>query len=233
MLTTAVSKVEIKELLMAFRSPVASEGFPFIVMFISVAGLGSIFNESLPIANVALWVLAGWCIWFFRDPDRETPNIPGGVIAPADGRVVAIEEVAAAPLSGEPARKFSIFMNVFNVHVNRSPMAGKITNLAYHKGRFVNAALDKASIENERMEILLTLEDGTTLPFVQVAGLVARRIICRSVVGDNLEPGERFGLIRFGSRVDVYLPLDAEVKMGLGDTTKAGESVIAQLEGIS
>jgi phosphatidylserine decarboxylase len=218
---------------MAFRSPVAREGFPFIAIFIAVAGAGSTYNVDYPIVNVALWVLALWCIWFFRDPDRETPDILGGVIAPADGRVVAIEEVAAAPLSGEPARKFSIFMNVFNVHVNRSPMAGKISGLAYHKGQFVNAALDKASIENERMELLLTLEDGTNLPFVQVAGLVARRIICRAVEGDVLAAGERFGLIRFGSRVDIYLPLSAEVKMVLGDTTIAGESVIAQLEGSS
>jgi phosphatidylserine decarboxylase len=215
---------------MASRSPVAREGFPFIAVFIAVAALGSVYSTFLP-GNIVLWVLAFWCIWFFRDPDRDTPDIPGGVIAPADGRVVAIEEVESAPLSGQPARKFSIFMNVFNVHVNRSPMAGKITDLAYHKGQFVNAALDKASIENERMEILLTLADGTTLPFVQVAGLVARRIICRSAVGDDLAAGERFGLIRFGSRVDIYLPLTAEVKMGLGDLTQAGESVIAQLEG--
>ncbi|MBF0453566.1 MAG: phosphatidylserine decarboxylase family protein [Magnetococcales bacterium] len=214
---------------MASRSPIAREGFPFIAIFIAVAIIGTLTNSAFPLGNVLLWILALWCIWFFRDPDRNTPVVPGGVIAPADGRVVAIEEVAQAPLSGEPARKFSIFMNVFNVHVNRSPMEGTVTDLAYHKGQFVNAALDKASIENERMEILLTLPNGTKLPFVQVAGLVARRIICRAVVGDRLQAGERFGLIRFGSRVDIYLPLDAEVKMGLGDITLAGESVIAQL----
>ncbi len=215
---------------MPSRSPVAPEGLPFIGAFITVSALVTAYS-SLVVVSAVSWVLALWCIWFFRDPDRITPSDPQAVIAPADGKVVAIEEVAAAPLSGEPARKFSIFMNVFNVHVNRSPMAGKITELAYHKGQFVNAALDKASVENERMEILLTLEDGTVLPFVQVAGLVARRIVCRSNVGDRLEAGERFGLIRFGSRVDIYLPLRAEVKMGLGDTTIAGESVIARLEG--
>ena len=218
---------------MASQSPIAREGFPFIAIFIVVAVAGSLLNTAYPLLNGVLWVLALWCIWFFRDPDRDTPTVSNAVIAPADGRVVAIEEVEAAPLSGEPARKFSIFMNVFNVHVNRSPMAGKITDLAYHEGRFLNAALDKASIENERMEILLTLEDGTNLPFVQVAGLVARRIVCRAGIGDSLAVGERFGLIRFGSRVDVYLPLSAEVKMGLGDITQAGESVIAQLKGAS
>lgn len=214
---------------MAFRSPVAREGLPFIALFVGVAVLGTVYNATFPPANGVLWVLAVWCLWFFRDPERETPALPGAVIAPADGKIVAIEEVAAAPLTGEPARKFSIFMNVFNVHVNRSPLTGTVSKVSYFQGAFVNAVLDKASVENERMEILLTLDDGTRLPFVQVAGLVARRIVCRATIGDRLQAGERFGLIRFGSRVDVYLPLTAKVTMRLGEKTQAGESVIAQL----
>ena len=215
---------------MAFRSPVAVEGIPFIAGFAAVAVLGSLYCPFLP-GEVILWVLTAWCVWFFRDPDRETPQFEGLLIAPADGRVVALEEVAAAPLSGEAARKLSIFMNVFSVHVNRSPAAGRVAELAYHRGRFLNAALDKASLENERMEILLELPDGRKIPFVQVAGLVARRIICRAEVGDVLARGERFGLIRFGSRVDVYLPPDAEVAVALGDHTRAGETVLARLDG--
>ena len=210
------------------RSPIAAEGWPFVAAFAGVAILGTIFNAFLP-GTVLLWLLTGWCLWFFRDPDRHAPSGEGLVIAPADGRVVAIEEVTA-PLSGKPSRKFSIFMNVFSVHVNRCPVAGHITDLAYHPGRFVNAALDKASVENERMEILMTSPEGVMISCVQVAGLIARRIVCRLEKGQWRAQGERFGLIRFGSRVDVYLPLSARVTLTLGDRTRAGETVIAQLE---
>ena len=210
------------------RSPVAAEGWPFIAAFVGVAVFGTVLCPFLP-GTVTLWLLAGWCLWFFRDPERELPSGDGLVIAPADGRVVAIEEVTA-PLSGQPARKFSIFMNVFSVHVNRCPIQGQITNLAYHPGRFLNAALDKASVENERMEILVTSPSGVVLSFVQVAGLIARRIVCRLKVGQSVRQGERFGLIRFGSRVDVYLPLSAKIHLSLGEQTRAGETVIALLE---
>nr|CRH04542.1 phosphatidylserine decarboxylase [Candidatus Magnetococcus massalia] len=211
------------------QSPVAKEGIPFIAIFILVALLGSWLFPH-PLVMAPLWVLALWCIWFFRDPDRESDAAAHAVIAPADGVIVAIREVEQAPLSGEPARLVSIFMNVFNVHVNRAPVAGKVTKLAYHPGKFVNAALDKASTENERMELLMETPNGTKLPFVQVAGLVARRIVCRVGEGAELERGERFGLIRFGSRVDVYLPLDAKVEVNLGEKTVAGSSAIAHLE---
>ncbi|MBF0368526.1 MAG: phosphatidylserine decarboxylase family protein [Magnetococcales bacterium] len=213
-----------------WRSPVAKEGFPFIAAFAGVAALGSWFCPVV-IGDIGLWILTAWCIWFFRDPERETPDGPGQVIAPADGRVIVIEEVAAAPLSGEPARKISIFMNVFNVHVNRSPVQGRVLETQYHPGKFLNAALDKASTENERMDILLEMADGGRLPFTQVAGLVARRIVCHLDQGQELVRGERFGLIRFGSRVDVYLPLSAKPGVTLGDTTRAGETVIAVLDG--
>ena len=213
------------------RSPIAAEGWPFIAAFIGVAVLATVVCPFLP-GTVPLWLLAGWCLWFFRDPERHLAQEHGAgdglVIATADGKVVAIEEVTA-PLSGQPARKFSIFMNVFSVHVNRCPIGGQITNLAYHPGRFLNAALDKASVENERMEILVTAANGVAISFVQVAGLIARRIICRLRIGQPVLQGERFGLIRFGSRVDVYLPLSAKVTLSLGEQTRAGETVIAIL----
>ncbi len=213
---------------MSLQKPVAKEGLPFIAIFLLVAVAGSWFDLFLPL-EILLWVLTFWCVWFFRDPDRQPPVGEGLVIAPADGRVVAVEEVAKAPLSGLPARKFSIFMNVFSVHVNRFPVHGRVEAVSYHPGRFLNAALDKASLENERMEILAHTTDGVPITFVQVAGLVARRIVCHLQVGQRLQAGDRFGLIRFGSRVDIYLPLSAHVELGLGEQTRAGESVIARL----
>lgn len=211
------------------RSPIAVEGWPFIAAFVGVAVAGEIVCPSW-FGSLLLWVLSGWCVWFFRDPERQTPQGEGLVIAPADGKVIAIEEVAAAPLSGQPARKCSIFMNVFSVHVNRCPINGQVTKLAYHPGRFFNAALDKASLENERMEILVLSPNGVALTFVQVAGLIARRIICRLQPGETVVQGGRFGLIRFGSRVDVYLPLSAKLAVELGDQTRAGETIVAHLE---
>lgn len=212
------------------RSPVAVEGWPFVAAFAGVALAAHFVCPFLP-GETFLWLLTLWCVWFFRDPKRhQKSQEPGLILAPADGKVVVIEEVMSAPLSGKPARKFSIFMNVFSVHVNRSPIQGKVTDLAYHPGKFVNAALDKASIENERMEILVTTPSGLQLPFVQVAGLIARRIICRLNVGQSVDRGERFGLIRFGSRVDVYLPIEARVMVTLGEKTRSGETIIAQLE---
>ncbi|MBF0348444.1 MAG: phosphatidylserine decarboxylase family protein [Magnetococcales bacterium] len=214
---------------MVIRSPVAREGWPFILGFAVVAGLASMILPNLA-CMLPFWLLTVWCVWFFRDPERVTPTEPGIWVAPADGRVVAIEEVAQAPLGLGPARKCSIFMNVFSVHVNRVPMTGRIEALAYHPGRFLNAELDKASVENERMELLMKGEHGIAVVFVQVAGLVARRIVCRVRQGDRLERGERFGLIRFGSRVDLYLPREAQILLALGDRTRAGETVMARLE---
>lgn len=210
------------------RMPVAREGLPFIALFVLAAVAGSWFFPFW-IADVVLWLLAFWCVWFFRDPERQSPEGENLVVAPADGRICAIEEVPSAPLTQGPARKVSIFMNVFNVHVNRLPASGQVVDRVYHRGRFFNAVLDKASQENERMEILMALKNGITMSFVQVAGLIARRIVCHLEKGQTLERGQRFGLIRFGSRVDVYLPLSAEVTQVLGDRTVAGETVIARL----
>ncbi|HIJ85312.1 MAG TPA: phosphatidylserine decarboxylase family protein [Magnetococcales bacterium] len=211
------------------RSPVAKEGWPFILGFAAVSGVVSYFFPAWIVVG-PFGLLTVWCVWFFRDPERSVPQDLGVLVAPADGRVVAIEEVAQAPLGLGPARKFSIFMNVFSVHVNRAPLTGQVKGLAYHPGRFLNAALDKASVENERMEVFMEGENGVRVVFVQVAGLVARRIVCWLRQGDSLGRGDRFGLIRFGSRVDVYLPLDARILLTLGDKTRAGETIIARME---
>ncbi|MBF0605836.1 MAG: phosphatidylserine decarboxylase family protein [Nitrospirae bacterium] len=214
---------------MGIRSPVAKEGWPFIAGFAFVSVVA---DYLLPTWSCLLpfWLLTIWCVWFFRDPERIIPQESGVLVAPADGRVVAIEEVADGPFGMGRVRKFSIFMNVFSVHVNRVPLTGQVKELAYHPGRFFNAALDKASVENERMEILMEGEKGLRVAFVQVAGLVARRIVCRLQRGDRMERGGRFGLIRFGSRVDVYLPLEARIAPVLGAQTRAGETVIARLD---
>ncbi len=214
------------------RSPVAKEGWPFIIAFAAVAAVVTWVCPSV-VGDVPPWLLTAWCVWFFRDPERPIPQGPGELAAPADGVVVALDRGATAPLSGLPATKLSIFMNVFNVHVNRMPLAARVTAAAYHPGRFLNAALDKASVENERMELLLETPDGHRITLVQVAGLVARRIVCRATEGSRWQRGERFGLIRFGSRVDLYLPLAADIPLTIGDRTVAGTTVVARLEPVS
>ncbi|WP_085442576.1 phosphatidylserine decarboxylase family protein [Magnetofaba australis] len=211
---------------MAMASPVAPEGLPFIAIFIAVAAAATALTPW-PLLWAVVWILAAWCVWFFRDPERACSDEPGLLIAPADGKIVAIREVDAAPITGEKARMVSIFMNVFNVHVNRMPEAGTVVATQYHPGKFLNAALDKAAVENERQVVVMQRADGVRIPFVQVAGLVARRIVCRVGEGAVLGRGERFGLIRFGSRVDVYLPLEAEVRVTLGMKTSAGVTPIA------
>ena len=172
------------------------------------------------------------CLWFFRDPERTPPAVKGGVISPADGVVCAIgpaELPQELGLSEGTRTRVCVFMNVFNVHVNRVPASGKIIKLAYTKGRFFNASLDKASIHNERMAVAMRSDAGDVIGFVQIAGLVARRIVCKLRDHQDVKQGERFGLIRFGSRVDVYLPPDAEVKVSLGQKTVAGETVLATI----
>jgi len=151
------------------------------------------------------------------------------VLAPADGRIVAVERTLDTNLNRE-AQKVSVFMNVFNVHSNRSPIQGTVTGVRYFPGKFVNADLDKASSENERNAVMLKTADGQELTFVQVAGLIARRILCYVKPGDTLHPGQRYGFIRFGSRVDVYLPLTAAIKVTLGDRVRAGETVLAEMQ---
>ena len=176
----------------------------------------------------------GFCLFFFRDPERVPPGRPGLVLAPADGRVVAVAAVpppAELGLGAVPRWRVSIFLSVLNVHVNRVPADGTVTRIVYHHGRYVNAALDKASDENERNALAIRLPDGRAIAVVQIAGLIARRILCFVHEGDAVQAGARFGLIRFGSRTDLYLPEGVQPLVVEGQTMIGGETVIADLSG--
>ena len=174
------------------------------------------------------WLLALFILQFFRDPPREVPDDPLAVVSPADGRIVWVGK-SQDPYLKREALKVSVFMNVFNVHSNRSPVDGVVKERWYFPGSFLNAALDKASLDNERNALWLRTPDGQDVTCVQIAGLIARRILCYVEPGAQLRKGQRFGFIRFGSRVDVYLPLDAEVKATIGEKVYAAESVLARL----
>jgi len=174
------------------------------------------------------WLALLFVVQFFRDPPRSIPDVPNGVVAPADGRVIAVGD-AQDPYLKRPAKRISIFMNVFNVHSNRSPVAGEVRERWYSAGSFLNAALDKASAENERNALWVRTSKDEDVVFVQVAGLIARRILCYADSGTRLTKGERYGFIRFGSRVDVYLPPSAQIKVSLGDKVYSGRDVIATL----
>lgn len=208
-------------------SPIHPDGWRFIAIAAVVTLL--LFWLAAPLGWLGV-VLTLWCAYFFRDPWRVTPLREGLVIAPADGRVVAVG-VAAPPaelgLGEAPMQRIGIFLNLFDVHVNRMPMAGRIVKRAYHAGKFFNASLDKASQENERMAIRLETGEGADIAVVQVAGLVARRILCTVIEGQEVVAGERFGLIRFGSRADVYLPAGWAVLALEGQRVIGGETVIA------
>jgi phosphatidylserine decarboxylase len=175
-----------------------------------------------------LWLVLLFNLQFFRDPPRAIPASPRGVVCPADGRVIKVDEVAD-PYLKRPARRVSIFMNVFNVHSNRSPVGGKVMERWYHPGSFVNAALDKAARDNERNALWIKTDDGDDVVVVQVAGLIARRILCYVQPGDRVEPGSRYGYIRFGSRVDVYLPVSSRFTVALGDKVTGAAQLIAEL----
>jgi phosphatidylserine decarboxylase len=208
--------------------PVHREGWKFVAIAAAVTLVLYWFDLDL-LALLAL-VLTLWCAYFFRDPERVTPLRQGLVISPADGRVSAIESVVPPPeldLPRETFTRISVFMNVFDVHINRAPVDARIAHIAYVPGKFLNAELDKASLDNERQAVTLELEDGRKIGVVQIAGLVARRIVKFVDDGDMLKAGERFGLIRFGSRVDVYLPKGVSVFAVVGQRAIAGETVLA------
>lgn len=206
---------------------IAREGWPFLAGAVAASALATVFGGWL--WALPLWLISVFVLQFFRDPARSAPQGDKLVLAPADGRIVAVEQTLDSYRNCE-ALKVSVFMNVFNVHSNRSPIKGTVTGVQYFPGKFVNADLDKASSENERNAVTLKTADGQELSFVQVAGLIARRILCYVKPGDALTPGQRYGFIRFGSRVDVYLPLNAGVKVSLGDKVRAGETVLAELQ---
>ena len=204
---------------------VAREGWPFLGIAVAVSVILSFFIGwwSLPFWAATLFILQ-----FFRDPPREVPQDPLAVLSPADGRIVAVGR-AEDPYLKREALKVSVFMNVFNVHSNRSPVDGTVRERWYFPGGFLNAALDKASLENERNALWLRTQEGQDVTCVQVAGLIARRILCYVGSGAELIRGQRFGFIRFGSRVDVYLPLDAQPKAAIGDKVYAAQTVLAWL----
>ena len=210
-----------------FLKPMHREGYPFVAIFAAITLVLFWLWEPLGWMGVGATV---WCYYFFRDPKRAVPQNAGLMVSPADG-VVSLIERAVPPaelgLGPEALVRVSVFMNVFNCHVNRAPIAGKVTAVAYRPGKFFNASLDKASEENERNALAIEMADGRQIAVVQIAGLVARRIVCWTKPGDSLATGERFGLIRFGSRLDVYLPEGVEPQVALGQTTVGGETVIA------
>jgi phosphatidylserine decarboxylase len=204
---------------------IAREGWPFLV---GAAALAAVIAWFFGWWSLPFWLLALFILQFFRDPARVLPDDPRAVVSPADGRIVAVGR-ARDPYVQRDALRISVFMNVFNVHSNRSPVDGTVKERWYFPGAFVNAALDKASLENERNALWLRTRDGSDVTCVQVAGLIARRILCYVGAGAELSRGQRFGFIRFGSRVDVYLPLDAEPKAAIGDKVYASETVLAWL----
>lgn len=204
---------------------IAREGWPFIAGSVVISLLVSLwsFGWSIP-----LWLLSLFVVQFFRDPPREGSTAANAVLSPADGRIVMIAEVDD-PYAERRALKISVFMNVFNVHSNRSPVDGTVQKVKYFPGKFFNASLDKASLENERNAMVIRTTHGHIVTAVQVAGLVAKRILCYAKVGHSVARGERYGFIRFGSRVDVYLPLDARPRVAIGDKVSATATVLAEL----
>ena len=214
-----------------FIKPMHPEGLKFVLISAFITVVLFLLSPILGWIGVGLTV---WVYYFFRDPERVTPTRPGVIVSPADG-VISLIEPAVPPaelgMDDTALTRISVFMNVFNCHVNRSPVAGEVVSVAYRPGKFFNASLDKASADNERNSLRLKIPDERELAVVQIAGLVARRIVCFVKPGAELQAGERFGLIRFGSRLDVYLPEGVEPLVAIGQTMVAGETVLANLSG--
>ena len=209
--------------------PMHPEGRKFVAIFAAIAAVLWLVWEPFFWLSVGMTV---WCYYFFRDPVRSVAQKPGLILSPADGVISLITKTVPPTemlLGNKPLTRVSVFMNVFNCHVNRAPMAGEVIAITYHHGKFVNASLDKASEHNERNSITIEGADKIRIGVTQIAGLVARRIVCFTKVGNGLSMGERFGLIRFGSRLDVFLPDGIEPAVGLGQTAVAGETVLAHL----
>lgn len=222
--------VEIIDTLRRSLVPVHREGWPFVGGFAAVALVLGIFSSTL------FWIgliLTGWCALFFRDPERVTPVSDDFVISPADGKVSSITKTPPPPETGlgeTPMTRVSIFMNVFNCHINRAPFRGPVKMVIHKPGKFDSAEIDKASLDNERTTMVIDTPKGEAA-VVQIAGLIARRIVCWANEGETLAAGERFGLIRFGSRLDIYMPEGAEVCVSVGQVTIAGESILARYDG--
>ncbi|WVX48127.1 Phosphatidylserine decarboxylase proenzyme [Roseobacter fucihabitans] len=212
-----------------FIKPMHPEGRKFVAIFAALTVVLYLIWSFLGLLGLLLTI---WCYYFFRDPKRATPTREGLIVSPADGVISLIEKAVPPPelgMSDKALTRVSVFMNVFNCHVNRMPIGGRLAAIVYRPGKFFNASLDKASADNERNSLCIEMADGRQIAVVQIAGLVARRIVCFAAQGDSLQTGARFGLIRFGSRLDVYLPEGVAPMVGLGQSMVAGETVIADL----
>lgn len=204
---------------------IAREGWLFIaISFLAAIGV-TVFVDWL--WAIPFWLISFFVLQFFRDPPREIPENRNAILAPADGRIVAIEKTQDSYLKRD-AIKISVFMNVFNVHSNRSPVDGEVQDKWYFPGKFINADLPKASLENERNALWIKADNGADVTCVQVAGLIAKRIVCHIAIRDHLQRGQRFGFIRFGSRVDVYLPLNIKINVNIGDKVSATQTILAE-----
>jgi len=210
------------------KVPVAKEGYPFIgicgfcTLLLTIAGY--------QIFAALLFIVTTFVLAFFRDPERFVSFDEDALVCPADGKIISIEEVQDDQFTSQKVKKVCIFMNVFNVHVNRLPFSGTVERIIYHPGKFYSADSDKAALENEYAAVIVGLEGGKKMAVVQIAGLIARRIICWLEPGDTAVKGRRFGLIRFGSRVDLYLPVETELLVSKGQKVRAGETLIGRLQ---
>jgi phosphatidylserine decarboxylase len=213
--------------LIQYKTPlIAKPGIPFVLAGLVATALAGFFNGWIAII---LGLATCFVIWFFRDPERSIPTDDGLIVAPADGKIVQIREEREERFLKAPVIRVSIFLNIFDVHVNRMPCAGKIQKIVYHAGKFLSAHLDKASSENEHQAVLIEASTGQQLVVVQIAGLIARRIVSWIQPGDSLERGQRFGMIRFGSRVDTFLPVGTKLRVQRGDRVKGGETILGEL----
>ena len=206
------------------------EGWKFAAIFFVISVSVYPFFITLSVIGFMFTIFT---LWFFRDPERNTPQDSNLIISSADGKVCLIDEAyppEELPMEPQKMKRICVFMNVFNVHVNRSPVQGNVDHIVYKEGKFLNASLDKASDKNERSSLVLNTQNGKKIIVVQIAGLIARRILGFISLNHNLDQGERFGLIRFGSRVDIYMPIDAILKCKVGDKVTAGESVLASFQ---
>ncbi len=207
--------------------PIAMPGVKFVVTAILVTGMSFYLGWQV-LGGVAI-CLTLFVAWFFRDPERTVPEEKDALVSPADGKVIIVQRLAQCEYMDEPCQKVSIFMNVFNVHVNRIPFDGVVERVQYHPGKFVNASFDKASVHNERNALVVKTDDGKSFVFVQIAGLIARRIVNCVTTGERVKKGDRYGMIQFGSRLDLYLPLTFDVAVKVGDKTSAGTTIIGHM----
>lgn len=209
------------------RLPVAKEGYPFIAFAAFTALIFAVLDYEL--AAFAASLLTAFVLYFFRDPSRIVPDAPDAFVCPADGKIILVEQIFDDRFVNEQVYKISIFMNIFNVHVNRLPFSGKVESISYSPGRFYAADSERGALENEYCAMVMQTENDCRYAVVQIAGLIARRIVCWAGKGDSLSRGQRYGLIRFGSRVDLYLPVKIQLEISPGQKVKAGETVLGYL----